>query len=86
MGVSSNSYNPSKGVVSAGTVTDDNDAHMELYIAIDADSLYVGANVTDDVFNAGSGNWWEQDALELFMGFMIEEVRSTQLLVERRMI
>ena len=68
MGVSSNSYNPSKGVVSAGTVTDDNDAHMELYIAIDADSLYVGANVTDDVFNAGSGNWWEQDALELFMG------------------
>ena len=68
MGVSSNSYNPSKGVVSAGTVTDDNDAHVELYIAIDADSLYVGANVTDDVFNAGSGNWWEQDALELFMG------------------
>ena len=65
MGVSENSYNPSKGVGGAGTFDDANDTGGKLYIAIDADAIH-GANVTDDVFNAGSGNWWEQDAFKCF--------------------
>jgi hypothetical protein len=37
-------------------------------LAADSDSLYVGVDITDNVFNVGAGNWWEQDAMELFIG------------------
>ena len=65
VGVSTNSMGNPKVI---GTVTDDSDASMKVYLAIDDNNLYVAADVTDDVFNVGDGNWWEQDALELFMG------------------
>ena len=65
LGVSTNSMGNPKVI---GTVTDDSDASMKLYLAIDDNHLYVAADVMDDVFNVGDGNWWEQDALELFMG------------------
>ena len=65
LGVNTNSMGAPKVI---GTVTDDNDASMKLYMAVDDTNLYVAADVTDDVFNVGSGNWWEQDAFELFLG------------------
>lgn len=65
MGVNTNSMGNPKVI---GTVTDDSDASMKLYIAVDDSNLYVAADITDDVYNVGEGNWWEQDALELFIG------------------
>ena len=65
LGVNTNSMGAPKVI---GTVTDDNDASMKLYMAVDDSNLYVAADVTDDVFNVSSGNWWEQDAFELFLG------------------
>jgi len=65
MGVSSNSLGAAKVWQ---TVDDDSDASLKIYLAVDEDSLYVGVDVTDDVFHVGAGNWWEQDALELFIG------------------
>jgi hypothetical protein len=64
-GVSTNSMGNPKVI---GTVTDDTDASMKLYMAVDDTNLYVAADITDDVFNVGDGNWWEQDAFELFLG------------------
>lgn len=51
-----------------GTVTDSTDLKATVYLAIDDDYLYVGVDVVDNVYNFGSGNWWDQDALELFIG------------------
>ena len=65
MGVSSNSMG-TPNVWS--TVDNDDDAYVKLYIAADAEKLYIAADVTDDAFNVGAGNWWEQDAMEVFMG------------------
>mgnify|MGYP003980666617 FL=1 len=65
MGVSSNSMGTPKTI---GAVDDDADASLKLYLAADSDSLYVGVDITDNVFNVGAGNWWEQDAMELFIG------------------
>jgi hypothetical protein len=65
MGVSSNSM----GTPNVwATVDSDDDAYVKLYIAADAEKLYIAADVTDDAFNVGAGNWWEQDAMEVFMG------------------
>ena len=68
MSVSSNSYNPTKGVVSTGTVSDDADASLDMWMAIDADSIYFAADITDDVFYVGTGAWYQEDAMELFLG------------------
>jgi len=65
MGVSSNSLGAAKVWQ---TVDSDDDASLKIYLAADEDSLYVGVDVTDDVFHVGAGNWWEQDAMELFIG------------------
>jgi hypothetical protein len=65
MGVSINSMGTPKVI---GTVDDDADASMKLYLAADDTVLYMAADITDNYFHVGDGNWWEQDALELFIG------------------
>ncbi|MCF7904991.1 MAG: T9SS type A sorting domain-containing protein [Candidatus Marinimicrobia bacterium] len=53
------------------TVTDNSDASAKLYLAVDQDYLYVAADVVDDVYygwTPGTGNWWDHDALQLFIG------------------
>ena len=65
MGVSTNSFGTPKVI---NTIDNDDDASVNLYLAADSGKLYVAAEVTDDDFNIETGNWWEQDAFELFMG------------------
>ena len=66
MGVSSNSMGTPKVI---NTVDNDDDAYVKLYLAVDSDSLYMAADVTDDVFNLDkTGTWYEQDAMEIFIG------------------
>ncbi len=65
MGVSTNSMGIPKVI---GTVDDDADASVKLYLAADDTVLYMAADITDNYFHVRDGNWWEQDALELFIG------------------
>ena len=65
MGVSTNSFGTPKVI---NTVDNDDDASVNVYLAADSGRLYVAADITDDDFNIEAGNWWEQDAFELFMG------------------
>ena len=53
-----------------GTVDDNNDLYGTIYMAMDAEYLYVGAEVIDNNYTGwtGDGNWWEHDAFELFIG------------------
>ena len=48
----------------------DNEADLTgtVYLAIDDDYLYFAADVVDDDYHFGNGNWWDQDALQLFFG------------------
>ncbi len=65
LGVSKNSMGTPKVI---GTVDDDDDAYVKLYLAADDTTLYIAADVKDNNFHVGAGNWWEQDAMEVFMG------------------
>ena len=56
-----------------GAVNDDNDLSGEIWLAVDENYLYVAADVIDDVYDGfqpgdGTGGWWENDVLELFIG------------------
>ena len=56
-----------------GAVNDDNDLSGEIWLAVDENYLYVAADVVDDVYDGfqpgdGTGGWWENDVLELFIG------------------
>ncbi len=62
---------PDNGYVPAGyswEITDANDLTGTIWMAIDDDYLYVAGDVIDDVYNYGAGEWWNQDALEMFIG------------------
>ena len=59
---------PENNNVAAGTVTDSLDLKATVYLAIDDDYLYIAADVIDDVYNFGEGDWWNQDAFEFFIG------------------
>jgi len=59
---------PENDHVAVGTVTDSEDLSANIYMAIDDDNLYVAADVIDDVFHYGEGNWWDQDAFQMFIG------------------
>ncbi|MBD3223211.1 MAG: T9SS type A sorting domain-containing protein [Caldithrix sp.] len=62
---------PDNGYVPAGLsweVTDGDDLTGTVWIAVDDDYLYVAGDVIDDVYNFGAGDWWNQDALEMFIG------------------
>jgi len=63
--------NPTVAFVPASSVdfTGDEDLNAMVYVAIDSDYIYIAVDAIDDVFEFGSGNWWEQDAFELFIGF-----------------
>ena len=57
-----------------GAVDSDDDLYATLYLAIDDEYLYIAADVIDDVYDGyqagdGTGGWWENDVLELFIGF-----------------
>ncbi len=61
--------NPTIGHVPTGSaVDDDNDLSGTVYLAIDEDYLYFAADVIDDSYYFGEGNWWDQDALQIFIG------------------
>jgi hypothetical protein len=59
---------PTTNHVPAGSVTDDADLTATVYFAVDDDYLYVAADVVDDVYSYGAGNWWDQDAFQIFIG------------------
>jgi len=59
---------PETDFVPVGTITDSTDLMAYVYLAIDDDYLYVAADVTDNVYYFGEGNWWDQDAFEFFIG------------------
>jgi hypothetical protein len=63
---------PSDGsgsVVTNTTIDDDDDLSVLAYVAMDNDYLYVAYDVTDDVVNPwASGNSWENDAPDLYIG------------------
>lgn len=60
--------NPTTGHVPAGTVSDDDDLTGTVYLAIDDDYLYFAADVIDDSYSYGEGDWWNQDVLQMFIG------------------
>jgi len=56
-----------------GAITDDDDLSGHVWLAVDEDYLYIAADVIDDVYDGfqpddGTGGWWENDVLELFIG------------------
>jgi hypothetical protein len=51
-----------------GPIDNPGDLSASVYLAIDNDYLYIAADVIDNVYNYGEGNWWDQDAFELFIG------------------
>ena len=60
---------PEENNVAIGEITDNNDLTGTVYLAIDDDYLYVAVDVIDDVFSyETSGNWWDWDAFEFFIG------------------
>ena len=59
--------NPSTGGVWAA-VDDEEDLNGTVYLAIDDDYIYFAADVIDDDYHFGEGNWWDQDALQFFFG------------------
>ena len=50
------------------TVDDADDLSALIYMAIDDDALYIAADVIDDVYNYGTGDWWNQDVFQIFLG------------------
>ena len=61
---------PETDNVAIGVVDDSNDLTATVYLAIDDNDLYVAIDVIDNVFSyATTGNWWEWDAFELYLGF-----------------
>lgn len=60
---------PETDHVPVGTVTDSLDLKATIYLAIDDEFLYVAADIIDDVYHYGEGNWWDQDAFQMFLGF-----------------
>jgi hypothetical protein len=51
------------------TVDDSLDLKGTVYMAIDNDALYLYADVVDDVYSFPTdGNWWDKDALQIFIG------------------
>ncbi len=59
---------PTTNHIPAGSITDDADLTATVYLAVDDDNLYIAADVVDNVYNYGTGNWWDQDAFQIFIG------------------
>jgi len=60
---------PSTSNIAYGDFSSDDDLTVNAYIAIDDNALYLGMDVVDDVYMyADGGNWYEDDAIELYIG------------------
>ena len=59
--------NPNTGNVFQ-SVDNEDDLSATVYLAIDDEYLYFAADVIDDSYYFGDGNWYEQDALQFFFG------------------
>ncbi len=60
---------PSTDYTVIGGFTDDNDLTATVYMAFDADYLYVAVDVVDDIYYFDTaGNWWDQDGFDFFFG------------------
>ena len=59
--------NPTTGGVWSN-VDNEEDLSATVYLAIDDDYIYFAADVIDDDYHFGEGNWYDQDALQLFLG------------------
>ncbi len=68
LGPTSSSYGSSN--VTYGSFDGDNDAYATFFLAVDDEYLYVAGDIIDDQYEgwSGTGNWWEHDVLELFIG------------------
>ena len=62
------SVNPETGNINTGAFSGNDDLDASVYLAIDDNYLYFAADVIDDSYFYQDGNWWEQDALQLFLG------------------
>jgi len=82
MSSEANSYGTPK--IGAGVFTGADDLTGTLWLAMDADYLYVAADVIDNVHAGylGTGSWWEYDVLELFIGLYNQ--RGAKHTVKRR--
>ena len=56
------------GAIPIGSFTDDNDLNANVYLAMDNENLYVAIDAIDDSYFFGGGNWWDNDAVEIFIG------------------
>ncbi|MBS1272265.1 MAG: hypothetical protein MAGBODY4_01405 [Candidatus Marinimicrobia bacterium] len=59
---------PSVNNVAVGSFDDDNDLTATIWLALDAEYLYIAADIIDDSYHHGDGDWWNQDAIEMFLG------------------
>jgi hypothetical protein len=60
---------PETDHISLGEVTDAADLTATVFLAMDADNLYIAIDVIDDVFAYSTeGDWWNWDAFEFFIG------------------
>jgi hypothetical protein len=59
---------PEEHYVPVGTVNDSMDLKCTVFLAVDDSYFYIAADVIDNVYHYGEGNWWDQDALEFFFG------------------
>ena len=51
-----------------GVVDSDDDLTGYVWLAADDENLYVASYVLDDVYHLGEGNWWDNDAFQMFIG------------------
>ncbi|MCA9742443.1 T9SS type A sorting domain-containing protein [candidate division KSB1 bacterium] len=62
-------FKSSTSHLGTGTFDNDDDLTATIYIAVDNEYLYIAADVIDDVFSYDpAGNWWEDDAIDFFIG------------------
>ncbi len=59
---------PSENNVVVGGFDNDDDLTATIYMAIDNTYLYIAADVIDNSYYFGEGDWWNQDAIEMFFG------------------
>ncbi len=69
MGIMPFTLSPSLSHVATGTFDDDADMTATGYLAVDDNFLYLAFDVVDNVYSYDpAGNYWEDDAMELFIG------------------
>jgi hypothetical protein len=60
---------PETDHVATGEVTNAADLTATVYLAMDADNLYIAIDVIDNIFSYSTeGDWWNWDAFEFFIG------------------